>query len=313
MGKFFVGLTVLLVVYGASWPDRGGEAAVEVRIAVVTSQDAPPYEEVMAGARQYLEQRGIKTAWTLHALHGDATKATAILNALKNDNATLLVTLGSLATRVVAREGLGLPLIASLVLTTEELAGAGNATAVVLDFPVETQLQWLQRLLPHQQRVGLVFNPQENRQAVETATRIASMLGLTFFPYEVNSPQDLPAALDAVAKRADVLWSIPDQTVLSPETVEHLLTFSFHNRIPFAGLSTAWVKAGALYALDRDYRDIGAQCGELAEKILRGTPAHSLRPVGPRRLLYALNLKTAQYMKLEIPEDLIAGAQQVFR
>jgi putative ABC transport system substrate-binding protein len=157
-----------------------------------------------------------------------------------------------------------LPLIASLVLTTEELAGATNATAVVLEFPVETQLRWLQRLLPHQQRIGVLFNLHENQRLIETATRVAASLGLTLFPYEVSTPQDLPAALDAVAKRADVLWSIPDQTVLSPETAEHLLTFSFRNRIPFTGLSAAWVKAGALYALDRDYRDIGTQCGSRA-------------------------------------------------
>jgi putative ABC transport system substrate-binding protein len=315
VGKVFVGLAVLLTLHEAFWLDRrGGVAtAAEFRIAVVTSQEAPPYQEIISGARRYLESRGVKTVWTMHPLRGDATEAAAVMKALKSDGTDLLLTLGSLATRAAVREHLVLPLLASLVVTTEELAGATNATAVVLEFPVETQLRWLQRLLPHQQRIGVLFNLHENQRLIETATRVAATLGLTLFPYEVSTPQDLPAALDAVAKRVDVLWSIPDQTVLSPETAEHLLTFSFRNRIPFTGLSMAWVKAGALYALDRDYGDIGTQCGELAEKILLGTPANSLPPVGPRRLLYSLNLKTASHMKLEIPEDLIAGAQQVFR
>lgn len=315
MGKILVGLAVLLTLCGAFGLDRSGEVALasEFRIAAVTSQEAPPYQEVITGAQQYLDSREVKVIWTIHPLRGDVKKATTVAETLKNDGADLVLLLGSLATRAIVQEHPALPLLASLIVTTEELAGATNATAVVLEFPVEIQLQWLQRLLPHQQRVGVLFNLRENQRLVETATQVAATLGLTLFPYEVNTPQDLPSALDAVAKRADVLWSVPDQTVLSPETAEHLLTFSFRNRIPFTGLSTAWVKAGALYALDRDYKDIGTQCGELAEKILRGTPANSLPPVGPRRLLYSVNLKTANHMKLEIPEDVIVGAQQVFR
>jgi len=314
VGKFFVGLTALLVLHGVFRPDGSRNAvAAEMRIAIVTSQDALPYQEVITGAQRYLEEKGLNAAWTTHPLRGDASKADAVLTALKKDEPTLVFALGSLATQAVAREHFALPLIASLVLNAEELIGATNATAVVLEFSIETQLQWLQRLLPHQQRIGVLFNPRENRRLIEAAARVAPTLGLTLLPYEVNTPQDLPSALDAAAKRVDVLWSIPDQTVLSPETAEHLLTFSFRHRIPFVGLSTAWVKAGALYALDRDYKDLGAQCGELVEKILRGTFARAIPPVSPRRILYSLNLKTASHMKLEIPENLVEGAQQVFR
>jgi putative ABC transport system substrate-binding protein len=130
---------------------------------------------------------------------------------------------------------------------------------------------------------------------------------------EVETPQGLPDALDNLAKDADVLWGVTDQTVLSPETAEPILLFSFRNRIPFAGLSTSWVKAGALYALDRDYTDLGAQCGEIALKILQGARASSLPPVSPRKITYALNLKTAYHMKLDISQALIDGAQEVFR
>ena len=314
MGKLFVGLIVLFMLYEIPGLDKNLHAtAADLRIAIVTSQDAPPYQELITGAQRYLESRGVKVLWTTHPLHGDAANATAVLDALKKTETTLLLTLGSLATRAIVRDRLALPLIASLVLNTEELAEATDATAVVLEFPLETQLQWLRQLLPRQQRVGVLFNPRENQRVIETAIRVAPALGLTLFPYEVNTPQDLPAALDAVAKRADVLWSVPDQTVLAPETAEHLLTFSFRHRIPFTGLSTAWVKAGALYALDRDYQDIGTQCGELAEKILRGTPARSLPPVAPRLIVYSLNLKTMSHLKLEISANLIDGAQQVFR
>ena len=83
------------------------------------------------------------------------------------------------------------------------------------------------------------------------------------------------------------------------------------NRIPFVGLSQTWVKAGALYALDRDYEDIGAQCGELAVKILQGTSPSALPPVTPRKVVYSINLRTARHMKLDISPGALRDAQAV--
>jgi putative ABC transport system substrate-binding protein len=182
-----------------------------------------------------------------------------------------------------------------------------------MEFPLETQFQWLRNVLPQNRTVGVLFNPQENRRTIEEANRIAQSLGLLLIAVEVQTPQALPDALKSLAREADVLWGIPDQTVLSPQTAKPLLLFSFRNRIPFVGLSTPWVEAGALYALDRDYTDLGVQCGELALQILQGKPAKSLPPVSPRKIVYALNLKTAQYMKVDIPQALVAEARQVFQ
>jgi len=122
----------------------------------------------------------------------------------------------------------------------------------------------------------------------------------------------LPAALDALANNADVFWGITDQLVVTPQTAKSLLLFSFRNRIPFIGLSEARVKAGALYALDRDYPDIGRQCAELAEKILSGARANDLPPETPRQEAYVINRHTAEQMKLELPAKLLQGAAKVY-
>jgi putative ABC transport system substrate-binding protein len=89
--------------------------------------------------------------------------------------------------------------------------------------------------------------------------------------------------------------------------------FSFRNRMPFSGLSASWVKAGALYALDRDYEDLGAQCAEMALKVLDGKHAGSIPPARPRKVRYVLNLRTAEHLKLNLPSELVDGAAEVYR
>ena len=72
------------------------------------------------------------------------------------------------------------------------------------------------------------------------------------------------------------------------------------------------MKAGAFYALDWDFTDLGMQCGEMALKVLQGTQINALPPGGPRKVVYAVNQKTARHMKIEIAETLVRSAREVF-
>jgi putative ABC transport system substrate-binding protein len=187
-----------------------------------------------------------------------------------------------------------------------------NATGVVLDFPIVTQFEWMHKLVPEMKIIGVLYNPKENQAKIDAAVQAAKKEGLTLLPKEVDTPRALPDALESLARSVDLLWGINDQLVLSPQTAEAILLFSFRSGVPFVGLSSSWVKAGALYALDRDYKDLGSQCGELAMKILQGTKPNTLAIVPPRRTLYSLNQKTADHMKLEFSPLIIKNAQQVF-
>ena len=115
-----------------------------------------------------------------------------------------------------------------------------------------------------------------------------------------------------MARDADVLWAIPDKTVFSSQTLKQVLLSSFRSRIPVVGLSRSWVKAGAFYALDRDYQDLGRQNAVIARKLLAGTSVDKIIPETPGEVIYSLNLKTARHMKTDIGDELVAGAAKVY-
>ena len=283
----------------------------EVRIAVIVSQDASPYQEVLDGFKQALEAQGVRAQFDVRALHGDGAKAEEALLGARQDGAGLLLALGSLGAQAAVREVRDIPVVAGLILNADALAKSPNATAVVLEFPVETELRFLQRLLPGQRNVGVLFNPLENQARIDAAARAAGALGLTLYARKVESPKELPDALESLNKRADVLWGVADQIVLNSRTARPILLFSLRNRIPFVGLSATWVKAGALYALDRDYHDIGVQCGEMAVRILQGAAPSTLPPVPPRKVVYTVNLKTARLLRLDLRAPVLQAAQAV--
>ena len=276
------------------------------------SSNEAPFQEAVGGFREQLAGQRIQADYEMLSLNGDAAKAGPAIRKIKAGSPRLVVTMGSMATDAALKEITDIPLVGCLVLRTDNLKKAPNATGVGLEFPLEIQFAWLQKILPEVRSVGVLYNPDENRKRIDAAAVIAQKAGLELEAFEVSAPQDIPAALDNLSRRAEVLWVPVDSLTLSPPIAKNLLLFSFRNSIPLVGPSSTWVKAGALYSLDWNYADLGAQCGELAQKALAGAAPSSLPPAAPRKVLYSLNLVTARQLKIDLPEKLVRGARQTY-
>src|SRR5213593_4806470 len=90
----------LLALSGISLAVAGMPGAVpvkgEVRIAVIVSQDAPPYQEAFDGFKRYFEAQGVRAQFEVHALHGDGAGAGAALQRARQERVGLVLALGSL-------------------------------------------------------------------------------------------------------------------------------------------------------------------------------------------------------------------------
>jgi putative ABC transport system substrate-binding protein len=305
MMAFLIGLFTVVSLLGVNVAEPANK-----QIAVLISQQASHYEEALSGFKQYFQRQGIQVDFALYPL--EEGRAHSEMQNIKKSKPNLIFALGSLATEKAVSEVSDVPIIAGILLKMDPFKKASNVTGVVLEFPIETQFKWLQHILPNSRNIGTIYHPGENQERIESASKIASKMGLKLEAQEIINPQGLPEALNKLSKNSDVFWGIPDSLVLNSQTVKHILLFSFQNRIPFIGLSSSWVKAGALYSLDWDYVDMGMQCGEVAWKVLQGTPTHSIPTATPRKVYYVLNLTTANHMKVKLSDELILGAHQTF-
>src|ERR1044071_4831421 len=107
-------------------------------------------------------------------------------------------------------------------------------------------------------------------------------MGLDLVAVPIDSPNKVPKELRKLENSVDAFWSVADSTIFSSGSMEFILLHMLRNRIPFMGLSSAFVKAGALMALDVDYKEVGAQCAALATKVLAGDSPSSL-PITDRK------------------------------
>ncbi len=302
-------LSLLAVLLGMLAPAIAAER--ETRILVLVSHDAEPYQKALGGFRAQMKVLGINSSVDVVRLQGDTGAAKSAFAARATAPPDVIVSLGSLALQTPRGEGMTAPIVAAMVMNEGELQAIPNATGVVLEFPVQIELEWMRRFMPERSNVAVLFNPEENRKRVDAADDVAGKVGVKLHAHRVATPRDLPLELEAIGRSADILWGIPDHIAMTPQTAKPILLFSFRNRIPLVGLSASWAKAGALYALDRDYTDIGAQAADLVRRILDGAAAKSIAPVTPRKVIYSINLKTARHMKLDLPPELVKGAAEV--
>ena len=285
--------------------------AAEKIVVLVSSKDAA-FEEALKGFQGHLEKASVQADYEVRRLDGSVAKAGRAVRAVKKSGAKLVLTLGPLATDAAIKEIPDIPIVACMVPRSDNLKKSPNVTGVGLEFSLEVQTSWLQVLMPTAKNVGVIYNPEENQTRVEAAGRVMQNMGLTLVAQEVRSPQDVPVALESLAKRMDVLWGVADTVAMTPQAAKNVLLFSARNNIPFVGLSSAWVKAGALYALEWDNADVGAQAGDMAIEVLKGTPPSAIPTASPRKVYYALNLKAAQQMNINFLDQLVRGARHTF-
>ena len=210
--------------------------------------------------------------------------------AAREDPGAAIIALGPEAALRAARDA---PALATIDCMSTQ-AGA-SAKAVPAAIPFEQQSAWLKRLLPGARYIGVLYDPAQNSELVGALAAALRAADLNPVLAPVATPAMLPPALTRLSTSADALLAVPDTTVYTRETVKALLLFSFRHKLPLIGLSETWVHAGALYALDWDYRELGAFCGRLALGQLAGSRAPP--PAAPHFHIY-VNQRSARLFRV---------------
>ncbi len=159
--------------------------------------------------------------------------------------------------------------------------------------------------------MGVIYNAKE-KDWLKEIEATANRMNLEIVAKPINSAADVPRAVEEVAKEADCLWAQVDPLIYNAQSSQYILLTLLRNKIPFMAFSSQYVKAGALLALECDYKDIGRQAGEIAVKILRGGVLGTVALSFPAKVRLVVNQKIAQVIGIEIPKKLLEEAKEVY-
>lgn len=109
----------------------------------------------------------------------------------------------------------------------------------------------------------------------------------------------------------EVLWLLPDQTVISPETVRFLFDFAIAYKIPVVSFSKQYLAFGAFMSIGVDVFDIGRQTGEMANRIFNGKPTDKIAPAEAQKVVVTINRTVAGKLGIPINDTAFSGIRVV--
>jgi putative ABC transport system substrate-binding protein len=190
----------------------------------------------------------------------------------------------------------------------------GNVTGIwmVLAVLAQKRLQLTRELLPRAELVALLINPTSPVAEPQTrdAQAAASALGFKLTILNAVAENDFDQVFATlVQRRADALLISADPFFTSRR--EHLVALAARHAIPTLYEVREFVEAGGLMSYGAVLREGYYKGGIYAGRILRGVNPADLPVEQVNKLELVINLKTAKALGLEIPDKLLALADEV--
>jgi putative ABC transport system substrate-binding protein len=289
------------------------------RIGII--DDSPSWEPFRQQLRDlhYVENQNL--AYVYLRTDGSPDQLDAAAMALAQLPVNVIVAFGTPRAKAAQRATKTIPIVAISIgdpiaagLVTSLAHPAGNITGNTILGPdiVTKKLQTLKDAIPTVAHIAYLWNPENSATAdiLEDLRKAVPLFHMTLVSLPARTTVDFDrvfAQMSSDRPDAVLLTSDPAHQAHMPEVIDFLLK----NRIAGLFQVREHVVAGGLMSYGVSLADLFRMGALYTDKILRGRKPEDLPFAQPVTFEFAINLKTAKAIGLEIPASVIARADEV--
>jgi putative ABC transport system substrate-binding protein len=206
----------------------------------------------------------------------------------------------------------GDPVATHLVASLSRPGGSLTGVSEIATDLSAKRLQLLKETIPNLRKVAVLWNADDVAMTLRynSAQDEAPKLGVVIQPLGVHAPNDFSTAFDQMLRDPpDAIMMLTD--VLTILNRQRVVEFAAEHKIPAIFEVDSMVREGGLMSYGPDSSALLDRVVDLADRILKGAAPADLPLELPTRFLFAINLKTAKALGLEIPESVQLRADQV--
>jgi putative ABC transport system substrate-binding protein len=313
---------ITLLGGAAAWPliARAAPPTRLVIIGVIAPPSLPALGSLRKGFRElgYVEERNLRLEYRW--AEGSIDQYVSVAQELVRLGVDAIVTWGTPATMGARRATATLPIVMAAVgdpLTAQLVPNlsrpGGNVTGFSsLAGELEAKrLQLLKELLPNLRRLGILFNAAN--PIVEIAARDvqqeAKSRGLTIETAAVRGNDFDKAFLELRQARPDAVLVLADAVLLSH--ARDIVASISAQRLIAMYANREFVQLGGLLSYATNYHELFRKAAGYVDRILNGANPGDLPIQQADRFELVINLKTARALGLQIPDRLLALADEV--
>lgn len=287
---------------------------------------SPRQEETVEGFKEGMTELGYVEGENITYIYegatGDLDKLDAVAQGLVKADVDLILSITTSATQAAqkATAGTDIPIVFANV-TDPVKAGVveslkqpgGNITGITFGIQEGRRLEWLIQVVPTIEHIYIPYNSEDRGPvfALEAVSEAATALGVEVITREARNLEEVATAFENIPAEADAIFFLPDSVVAV--RIDDWLETAIELELPTSGPNLAAVEDGHLTAYGIDLATSARQgATRLADQILRGIQPGDL-PVETAEFYLAINLKTAEAIGLDVPDEILLQADIIVR
>jgi putative ABC transport system substrate-binding protein len=310
----------------AAWPlaARAQQGMPKHRIGVLLvglSPTSNATQHFRRGLRDagYFEGREVAIEWRSAA--GDYSRVPGLAADLVQSGVDVIVQDSTYGTVETMRLTSTIPIVMALVVDpvgsrlVETLSRpGGNVTglSMMTSDLNSKRLQLLQETSSQLRRITVLWNPDHpfHSKVAEDLKQIAPTLSIELSLAGVRRPEDLDTAFsDINAVKAEALYVVEDPIFFAHH--RRILELASRARLPTIHELRRWPEEGALMSYGPDLHDLFRRSAFYVGKILKGAKPADIPVEQPTKFEFVVNLRTAKALGLDLPNSLVALADEV--
>lgn len=256
--------------------------------------------------------------------NGDISALNSILDNFLMQDYDIIVTFSTQATQSAINKIKDRPVVFSTVANpfiinagTTDSNHLANVTGVYGAVNMDSTLYWANQVLSIESsskfKIGAIWDPSQSNSEFNINNLKKVLLKNKNIEFEgahiTNSSEVHQAALSLVAKKVDLLFLVPDNTVYS--AFDAVVSASLSKKVPIFVSDLERIADGALMAYGYDYTSSGIQAAHLVHRILNGENPKDLPFEIYNRTLLAINQKVAKELNIKVPNTVLSQAGKI--
>jgi len=241
---------------------------------------------------------------------------------LVNRHVEVLVATGGTTTALIAKAATttipivfqmgGDPVEVGIVSSFNRPDGNLTGVASLLVGLTPKRLELLKQLRPHLTFIGLLANSQNRNTQVDVrnAEAAAASLGYSILVFNGDSDQEIEVAFSAMGQRGvGALLILADPFMFGRQ--EKIATFATRHAIPTVFPWPEAARRGGLISYGPSLPEMFRLVGVYTGRILKGAKPSELPILQPTKFELIINLNTAKAIGLDVPDSVLARADEV--
>jgi len=316
-------LVFSLTACAPSKTENTGNTDAKKKIGIVQIVEHPSLNTIRESLIAELQAQGYKDGETItidyQNAQGDQTNLKTIAQKFVSNKYDLIVAIATPSAQAVVSETKDIPILFSACtdplgsgLVTDMEKPGGNVTGTSDVVSAEKIMELGKRITPDIKTIGALYNSSETNSVsvINELKAYAQKNNMTVVDATVTNSSEVQQAVTSLVDKVDALFSPIDNTVASAMP----LVTQIANRAkkPIYVGADSMVKDGGLATYGINYQVLGKETGIMAVEILKGKKAGDIPVKTMKDMDIYLNKTTAKAIGINLSDDVLKEAAQVF-